>query len=192
MAERSSEAPEPVLPRVAAGDASAVAECIDRYGGLVWSLARRFLPASGDAEDAVQEIFMSLWRQAGRFDPARGSEVAFVAVLSRRRLIDRQRALARERRGGPGESQTALEHAADPSPMAERVEGILDAGRARDALARLKPEQQRVIALAVLDGLSHPEVAQRTGLPLGTVKTHSRRGLLRLRRLLAGEPETGS
>ncbi len=188
LAERPRDT-EPVLPRIAAGDASATADCIDRYGRLVLSLARRFLSSPADAEDAVQEIFMSLWRLAGRFDPARGSELGFVSVLARRRLIDLQRVRARERRGSPAEVEAALEHAPDPAPAADAAAGRIDAKRALEALARLKPEQRRVIELAVLGGLSHPEVADETSLPLGTVKTHSRRGLLRLREILDGEAE---
>src|SRR3954470_11204914 len=79
----------PLLGRVAAGDQQAVRECLARYGGLVWSIARRF--EGNDAEDAVQEIFLDLWRSAPRFDPQLSSEPAFVAMLARRRLIDRRR-----------------------------------------------------------------------------------------------------
>src|ERR1043165_482447 len=78
-----------LLARVAGGDPRAVRDCIARYGGLVWSIARRFEGA--DAEDAVQEIFLDLWKSAARFDPQIASEPAFVAMIARRRLIDRRR-----------------------------------------------------------------------------------------------------
>src|SRR5215813_5986353 len=78
-----------LLARVASGDRGAVRDCIARYGGLVWSIARRFEGA--DAEDAVQEIFLDLWKSAARFDPRIASESAFVAMITRRRLIDRRR-----------------------------------------------------------------------------------------------------
>ena len=84
-----------ILQRVAAGDTEAVAACIDRFGGLVWSLARRFLDRPTEAEDAVQEIFIELWKSASRFDPSIASETTFVAMIARRRLIDRQRKLGR-------------------------------------------------------------------------------------------------
>ena len=77
-----------VLPSVAAGDRSAMESCLQRYEGLVWSLARRMLGESSEAEDAVQEIFIELWRSAGRFDPDEGSEATFVATIARRRLVD--------------------------------------------------------------------------------------------------------
>ena len=172
-----------LLERVAAGEAAGVQECIDRYGGLVWSLARRMSANLADAEDAVQEIFVELWRKAPRFDPRIASEATFVAMIARRRLIDLRRKLARH--GEASELPEAL--AAPREDHAERAEIGDDAARARRALAELKPEQQRVLRLAVFDGLSHPQIASVTGLPLGTVKTHARRGLLRIRELLTHE-----
>src|SRR3954470_14464574 len=83
----------PLLGRVAAGDQQAVRECLARYGGLVWSIARRFEAA--DAEDAVQEIFLDLWKSAARFDRQIASEASFVAMIARRRLIDRKRTRGR-------------------------------------------------------------------------------------------------
>ena len=87
--------PAPLLSRVAKGDTAAIDECLDRYGGLVWSLARRLSPTTADAEDAVQEIFIDLWRSAGRYSEQLGEEVTFVSTLARRRLIDRLRSLRR-------------------------------------------------------------------------------------------------
>jgi RNA polymerase sigma-70 factor (ECF subfamily) len=84
---------DPILVRVAAGDGTAVRACQDTFGGLVWSIARRMLGATAEAEDAVQEVFIELWRSAGRYDPERGTEVQFVATIARRRIIDRVRRL---------------------------------------------------------------------------------------------------
>jgi len=176
-----SEPPQ-LLQRVAAGDSTAVGECIETYRGLIWSLAKRMLGASAEAEDAVQEVFIELWRHAARFDPSKGAEVTFVGTLARRRLIDRLRRLKRQPTtealsdAVPGAAEDSAEHA---------VELADDARRARSALAQLGENQQRVIQLAVLQGMTHPEVAELTGFPLGTVKTHVRRGLVRLRELLA-------
>ena len=78
----------PILTRVARGDSAAVRECIDRYGGLVWSLARRFFANTADAEDATQDVFIHLWKSAGAYDPAIASEAVFVTTIARRRLID--------------------------------------------------------------------------------------------------------
>jgi len=82
---------ESILARVARGDAKAVRECIDEFGGLVWAIARRMTRSRADAEDAVQEIFIDVWRSAGRFDAAQGSEKVFITTIARRRLIDRIR-----------------------------------------------------------------------------------------------------
>lgn len=179
---------ESALQRVAANDSTAVQAVIDQYGGLVWSLARRFTSTDADAEDAVQEVFLDVWRSAPRYDPRVASEATFVAMIARRRLIDRARKNAR-RRDTAGLQETA--------PAAPEIRAITspetadDAGRAAEAFSRLTPEQQRVLRLSIYQALSHEEIARSTGLPLGTVKTHCRRGLIRLRELLehnAGVP----
>ncbi len=171
---------EHVLQRVARGDPKAVRECVDRYAGLVWSLARRFARDDAEAEDAVQEVFVNLWRSAERFDPSVASETTFVAMIARRRLIDRARARARQ------PSSEALEESADLAPEAkvDPVQLNEDARRAGVALAQLSPDQQRVLRLSVYQGLSHEQISNATGLPLGTVKTHIRRGLIRVREIL--------
>lgn len=178
-----------ILERVAAGEETAVKECLDRYGALVWSLARRFSGTREDAEDAVQEIFVSLWKSAARFDSGVASETTFVAMVARRRLIDRSR--VRASRPDPTSLETVGELPSASASM--RVEAAVDLRRAARALEALRPEQRKVVALSVVVGLSHSEIAERTGMPLGTVKTHVRRGLMRVREALAepaeGDPE---
>ncbi|MCE9594019.1 MAG: sigma-70 family RNA polymerase sigma factor [Planctomycetes bacterium] len=169
-----------ILERVAQGEAGAVQECIERYGPLVYSLARRFAKDAHAIEDAVQETFVQLWRVAPRYDATRCNEATFVAMIARRRLIDLRRRA--EKHGGVEEIDEAL---APPTPdHTERAAICDDAARARTALGELRPEQKRVLELSIYDGLSHQEIANATGLPLGTVKTHARRGLERLRDLL--------
>lgn len=178
-----------ILERVAAGDAAAVDECLKRYGGLVWSLARRFSTDRADAEDAVQDVFVELWRAAGRFDPGAGSEITFVAMLARRRLIDR----LRRRQRAPAAEALPDERLATPNTGTERVELCDEAAKAAAELAQLRPEERRVLELAIYHGLTHEEIATTTGLPLGTVKTNARRGLIRLReRLAPAEKGAGS
>ncbi len=176
------------LQRIADGDAAAVREGMERFGGLVWSLARRLLANPVDAEDAVQEIFIDLWRSADRFDPSAGSETAFVATIARRRLIDRHR-----RRGRRIETVPLDERLPHPaSETANPVDARDEADRAREHLSRLRLDERRVIELSVYEGLSQSEIAAATDLPLGTVKTHARRGLARLRRLVGEDPpDTG-
>lgn len=179
----------PLLARVAAGEAEAVRECLARYGNLVWSLARRFEPA--EAEDAVQEIFLDLWKSAGRFDPQIASEPAFVTMIARRRLIDRRR--SRGRRPAlavTADGSTELPALVDPG---SRPDTCAEASQAARALAALRPEQRQVLVLATCHGLSHGEIASQTGMPLGTVKAHARRGLLSIRAALSGvEPQEES
>jgi RNA polymerase sigma-70 factor (ECF subfamily) len=170
-----------VLPGVAAGDPVAVRECIARYGGLVFSLARRFFAAPSEAEDAVQEAFIELWRSAASFDPNLGAEVTFVATVARRRFIDRRRRTARQ----PVTEMLDEGLSAAASTLAPELGA--EAALCARALAQLRPEQQHVLTLITCQGLSHEEVAATTGMPLGTVKAHARRGLMQIRAAL-GEP----
>ncbi len=171
---------ETLLSRVAAGDPTAVAEVVSGFGALVWALARRLSPTPADAEDAVQEIFLDVWKSAARFDPAQGSETVFVAMIARRRLIDRIR---RHRQQPPRVGIEAIDESG-AAVSGSRGEIAVEAERAAHAMGRLAADQQRVIALAVMDGLTHSEIAAATGMPLGTVKTQMRRGLMQLRTLL--------
>jgi RNA polymerase sigma factor (sigma-70 family) len=172
------------LERVASGDPLAVEGCVTKYRGLVWSIARQFSRNHADAEDAVQEVFIELWRHAARFDPTIAAESTFVATVARRRFIDRQRRHARQ----PGMHSLAIEPAAATPSETERLEMADEGRRAREMLTHLRPEQRQVLELSIDEGLSQQEIAEATRLPLGTVKTHTRRGLMRLRQLL----ETGS
>lgn len=171
-----------LFERVAAGDSGAVRECIDRFGGLVWALARRMSPGLAEAEDAAQEIFTDLWRSAARFNGSIASETAFVAMIARRRLIDRRR----QRQRSP--TTESLADAATPAEpqSAMRVENCVEASLATRALAQLRPEQRTVLVLSACHGLSHEEIAETVNMPLGTVKAHARRGLLRVREILGG------
>ncbi len=169
-----------ILNKIAAGDKTAVEECLKKYGGLVWSLSRRMLRNSDDAEDAVQEIFLDVWKNAGKFDEQQSSETTFIAMIARRRLIDRIRFTSRRI------SADALDDVmAEPVDRADKtMQTSLEANDAVKALNSLRPEQQQVLQLSIVQGLSHQEIADRTGMPLGTVKTHARRGILQAREFL--------
>lgn len=138
--------------------------------------------AGQDAEDAVQEIFIELWTHAERYDPARSSEAAFVTMVARRRLIDRRRRLGRR----PSEDSLTVEDGELELPAPDDVEASAEASLARRAIAQLDPKERRVVTLSVIYGMSHGEIAKRTQLPLGTVKTYARRGLQRVRETLSG------
>jgi RNA polymerase sigma-70 factor (ECF subfamily) len=175
-----------LLAQAAAGAPDAVQALMDRYGPLVWSLARRFCYDQSDLDDAVQEIFIDVWRSAARYDPAVAGEATFVAMIARRRLIDRQRRTARRGRAAELPANTVA-----PGPPAGGLLEIQeDAGAAAKALGALSAEQQRVLRLSIYHGLSHERISEATGLPLGTVKTHVRRGLIRMRALL-DDPSPG-
>jgi RNA polymerase sigma-70 factor, ECF subfamily len=169
-----------VLAKIAQGDQRAVRDCIDQFGSLIWSIARRLTRTRADAEDAVQEIFTDIWRSAGRFDPNQGSEKVFVATIARRRLIDRLRRLSNQ---GTTESTDEIETLAwaDPGIHAETCAEAQTAAR---AVMQLRPEQRQVLELGLLQGLSHSEIAEALQMPLGTVKTMMRRGLIQVRQLM--------
>ena len=172
---------ESVLARVARGDKTAVRETLAAYGALVWSMARRITPT--EAEDAVQEVFVELWKNAHRYDASLGSETAFIATIARRRLVDRRRRIVRR-----GETPASENVRQMPAPGAT-PEMCAEASIASRVLQSLRPEQRDVLLMATCQGLSHEEIAARTGMPLGTVKAHARRGLARIRAALLGVEE---
>lgn len=154
---------------------------MERYGSLVWSLARRWSDNAEDAEDATQEIFLELWKSAARYDPAQGSEAVFISTIARRRMIDKLRSKQRRPRMEEFDETAVM----DPAGATDAVGEIAaEAAIARRALAELKPEQQRILMLGVVQGMTHSEIAELTGKPLGTVKTQLRRGLIRVRELI--------
>lgn len=171
---------ESILARVARGDSAAVRHCIEEFGGLVWSIARRMTRSRADAEDAVQEIFVDVWRSAARFDASQGSEKVFVTTIARRRLIDRIR---RNRAELLMDGDEALEDVRF-AVSGHHGEIRSDAERAASAIGRLRPEQRRVMRMGLVEGMTHSEIAAATGMPLGTVKTLMRRGLIQARRWL--------
>jgi RNA polymerase sigma-70 factor, ECF subfamily len=177
-----------VLQRIASGEPAAVRDCIAEYGALVWSLARRLTRTPADAEDATQEIFLDIWRSAGRFDAKQGSDKVFIAMIARRRLIDRLRKTTSE---PPMDSVDILESInwSDPGTASETSQ---EAEQAARAMAELRPEQREVLELGLVHGLSQSEIATRLGIPLGTVKSFMRRGLIRVREYMNIDAESVS
>lgn len=165
-----------LLQAVARGEPDAVRRCIDEYGALVWSLARRWMADPTEAEDAVQDIFVDVWQSAGRFDPTRASGHGFVAMIARRRLIDRQRRSGRRPR-----TQEFPAGFDVPTAEHERVDHVFTQERLGRALAGLRDDHRTFVEMSFLEGYSHGEIAERTGTPLGTVKSAIRRSLLQLR-----------
>lgn len=173
MTSRSEKEP-PILVRVAAGDPSAVQDVLSRYSSLVWSLASGLSKDIHEIEDVVQDIFVDVWRSSKRYDPAVASEATFIATIARRRVIDRRR------RAGRRVDPEPLEEELAPGAEDERLRQVDiddEAARARDVVAELSGDRRRVLELSVVEGLTHREIAADTGIPLGTVKSHIRRGL---------------
>ncbi len=182
--------PEPaddeLITRVVARDHRALMALYDRHGRMAFALAYRVLGDAQAAEEVVQDAFLQVWRRAETFDPARGSGArAWLLTIVRNRAVDGlRRRSGRLREATPLEDVEATAASTAPGPWAEVSSG-LDRERVRAAVAELPREQQDAIRLAYFDGLSHGEIADRTGIPLGTVKGRVRLGLRKLANLLA-------
>jgi RNA polymerase sigma-70 factor (ECF subfamily) len=164
-----------LLARVQRGDEQAMAVLFDRYSRIVYSVALRVLRDAASAEDVLQEIFMQIWRNPAGFVATRGSLGGWLAVVTRNRSIDSLR------RKKPTEQ---VEEMQLPSPgnLADESERNLMMERARTCITKLPAEQRKTLEMAFFDGLTHAEIAEMTGDPLGTVKTRIRSALLTLRK----------
>ena len=176
------------MAALAAGDLTALELVYDRYSTLVFSVSLRVLRDTHLAEDVVQEVFLRLWRQPTSYDPARGRFISWLMSVTRNRSLDELRRVTRRMRSEdveddePGHELPATGHLSDP-----QAELMMSEARAavRAAMVRLPPAQRQVIELAYFGGLTHVEIAERTGEPLGTVKTRVRLGMLKLRESLS-------
>ncbi len=184
----AQDKPEPtsnLLPRLAANQPGAFRELVDRYGGLVRSLAHNFTRESADIDDAAQEVFLALWKNASKYDPAKSPESAFVSLIARRRLIDLYR--RQKRRLETVDDEPEFESLADR--RARDAEIQVEAKLTAPVLDQLRSREREALLMSVCLGMSHSEIARHVNRPLGTVKTHIRRGLQRIREALeAAEP----
>ncbi|HEV2287875.1 MAG TPA: sigma-70 family RNA polymerase sigma factor [Candidatus Acidoferrales bacterium] len=168
-----------LLERVVHRDESALAALYDRYSGLVYSQAMRILRDSGAAEEVLQDIFFQVWRRAEKFDPARGSLPGWLLVAARNRSISRLR-------GRTFVGEEAFEqNVAFPFNIESAAAQNQLLGRVKAALVGLPDGQREAIEFAYFQGMSHSEIADRTGAPLGTVKTRIRTAMEILKRSLA-------
>jgi RNA polymerase sigma-70 factor (ECF subfamily) len=171
-----------LIGRAADGDQSALAALFDASNRLVFGIVLRVLGDRAAAEEVLLDVYTQVWRQAAAYDPVRGRPAAWLLTIARTRAIDRLRSGRFEQRREPIE---AAEN--EPSPVVNPEEASVDSERrnlVRTALGNLAPEQRLVIELAYFGGLSHTEIATKTGQPLGTVKTRARLGMLKLSELL--------
>ena len=171
-----------LIVAVADGSPDALGRLYDRYGAIVYALARRIVSRLEDAEEVVQDVFAQVWRQADQYRTDRASVAGWIIMLARTRAIDRlraRRARPDEDRGvEPGEAVPVP--AVGPSPEQAALSAD-DAKRVRQALAALPDNQRSLLELAYDEGLTHTEIATKTGMPLGTVKTRIRAGMDALR-----------
>ena len=170
---------DPMLERVAKGDEQAFAELYDAVAPTVFGLARRILRHAEHAEEVAQEVLLQVWQQAPRFEPARGSGLAWIMTMTHRRAVDRVRSAqaSSDREERVGRASHEREH----DSVAEAVELRLEAEAVRKCIAALTDVQRESVMLAYFGGRSYPEVATQLGAPLGTIKTRMRDGLIRLR-----------
>ena len=169
---------------MAQGDQSALSTLYDSTARLVYGLVLRIVNEAPSAEEVLLDVFSQVWRQAGQYDGKRGAPLAWIMTIARTRAIDRVRSTRQEqqRRDPLDTVQAVRSESADPeqdSVISERRFIV------RQALAELAPEQRQVIELAYYSGMSHSEIAATLGQPLGTVKTRTRLGMMRLREALA-------
>ncbi|WP_018786227.1 RNA polymerase sigma factor [Micromonospora sp. CNB394] len=176
------QGPEPpgeddLATRFRDGDEAALRQAYDRYGRAVLHLATTTLVNRSDAEDVTQATFVAAWLGRETFDPAKGSLVGWLLGIGRRKVVDRIRATARETRVVETVKQLPEPASTGPDP-----DTVVDRLVVADELARLPDEQRRMLELAFYDDLTHQQIAAVTGVPLGTVKSHIRRGMQSLKR----------
>ncbi|MGB6744972.1 MAG: sigma-70 family RNA polymerase sigma factor [Terracidiphilus sp.] len=164
-----------LLDRVRSKDQKAIGDLFDRYSGMVYSVALRVLKDTGNAEDVMQEVFFQLWENPRAFNAGRGSLAGWLLVVARNRAVD----VLRRRKPSDSVDDVVLAAKENIAVESER-RTMMD--KVRTVLAKLSPEQQQSIEMAFFDGLTHSEIAEQTGDPLGTVKTRIRSALINLRR----------
>ena len=164
-----------LVSAIRSGDEKAMAMLYDRYSSIVYSVALRVMGDTGAAEDVLQEVFMQLWRNPGGFDSSRGNLAAWLAVISRNRAID----AIRKRRPDTDIADVIVSVEPDLAGDAERARAM---EKARGALGAMPSAQRSALEMAYFEGLTHTEIAAKTGEPLGTIKTRIRAGLLGLRK----------
>lgn len=170
---------ESLLRDVAEGDRTAFAEIYDRISSRVLGLVIRVLRDRAQSEEVMQEVFLEIWQQAAKFDANRGSGMAWVLTMAHRRAIDRIRASQKSHERDLKIGIRDMER--DFDSVSESVEIRIENERVKRSMSRLTPLQREAVILAYYGGYSHSEMAHILGIPLGTVKTRLRDGMIRLR-----------
>lgn len=177
-----------LVERIAGEDPEALRELHERFAGLLTGLARRIVGGKEEAEDVVQDVFVQVWRQADRYRRSRSSVSTWLALITRSRAIDRIRSRrVADRTAQAAHAEGPGEHASAEAPAA--VVHRERRARLRGEMERLPEEQRQVLELAFFAGLTQSEIAERTGIPLGTVKTRTLLAMRKLRAALRDEIE---
>jgi RNA polymerase sigma-70 factor (ECF subfamily) len=176
-----------MLERIGRGDQSAFSALYDRLSRPLYSLALRMLGDAGDAQDALQDVFLQIWSRAATYNPEQSTVFSWTVLLTRSRVIDRLRARKRRLRvvdRAPGDEDANVADASTMESGADNADKNDEAARVRSVLNNLPSQQREAIELAFFGDLTHHEIAARLGEPLGTIKARIRRGLLKLRERL--------
>lgn len=177
MSAAASHELDPLMRSVASGNRGALAELYRRTSSKLFGICVRVLGSEAEAEDVLQEVYLIVWNKADRFDPAKASPITWLAVLARNKAIDRLRV-----RKLPTDPIESAGEVGDDRPSAlDVLETVQEQQQLAGCLDELEEQQRTMIRAAFLDGATYPELAQREGVPLGTMKSWIRRGLLRLR-----------
>lgn len=179
LASESERSVEDLLRDVAAGDRAAFGEMYDRMSSRVMGLVTRLLRDRAQSEEVTQEVFLEIWQGAGAFDRSRGSAISWVLTIAHRRAVDRIRASQKSHDRDLRIGIRDVEREFDS--VTETVEIRVENERVKRAMSRLTPLQREAVVLAYYGGYSHSEMAQILSIPLGTVKTRLRDGMIRLR-----------
>ncbi|HEU0207252.1 MAG TPA: ECF RNA polymerase sigma factor SigK [Pseudolysinimonas sp.] len=170
---------EDLLQRVATGDREAFAQLYDRTAPRVFGLVKRLLRDHAQSEEVTQEIYLEIWQSASRYDTSKGGAIAWMLTMTHRRAVDRVRASQASR-----DRDTRIgirDYPTDFDSVAENVEVRIESERVKEAMMRLTELQRQAVQLAYFGGYSHSEVSEMLSVPIGTVKTRLRDGMIRLR-----------
>jgi len=177
MSTVQSDNDNSILARIAAGENGSFELLIEKYGNLVWSIGKKFLYRQSDVEDAVQEVFIAIWKSANKFDPQKAKEITFVSMIARRRFIDHLRKVSKHKNLESIDDKKSRHQLYKESMLNEST----DLQLIKQAIESLDIDDQELLNLSIYQGYSHSEIAKLLNLPLGTVKTKIRRNLIKLK-----------
>jgi RNA polymerase sigma-70 factor (ECF subfamily) len=174
-----SEDNDSILARIADGENGSFELLIEKYGNLVWSIGKKFLYRQSDLEDAVQEVFIAIWKSADKYDANKAKEITFVSMIARRRFIDHLRKISKHKNLESIDDDNSGHQLYKESLLNEST----DLQLVKNAIKSLDIDDQELLNLSVYQGYSHSEISKLLNIPLGTVKTRIRRNLIKLKEI---------